>query len=232
MNRKLTVDISKKIVSVLLASFSLVACTEKEQIEKTVTDVDGYIYNTVVIGDQVWLTENLKTTRLNNGADIQYEPDSIKWVKLTSLAYCWYRNDGVYNKDIYGALYNWYTVETGKLCPSGWHVPSKKEWQTLANFLGGNSVAGGKIRVKGLSYWKSPNDGGSNSTGFSAMPAGYRQGDIGNFLYLGEKTFWWSCSEDNDITATFYSTDTFTPLLDYNPYLDKRSGISVRCLRD
>ncbi len=102
-----------------------------------VTYVDGNVYNIVIIGTHVWMKENLKTTKYNDGSNIPLVIDSTTWVNLTTPGYCWYNNDATSHKNTYGALYNWYAVNTGKLCPAGWYVPSDTEWQTLMNYLGG-----------------------------------------------------------------------------------------------
>ena len=111
----------------------------------TVADIDGNIYNTVKIGNQAWMAENLKTTKYNNGTEIPLIVDKPAWEALMTGGYCWYNNEDV-NKNIYGALYNWYAVNTGNLCPIGWHVPSYNEWDILAAYLGGVDIAGGKLK--------------------------------------------------------------------------------------
>ena len=123
-------------------------CNPIDTTEKnTVTDVDGNTYKTVIIGTQVWMAENLKTTKYNDGIQIPLVTDPITWINLKSAAYCWYNNDLATNKNIYGAIYNWLVVNTGKLCPIGWHVPSDTEWTTLTTFLGGELI-NGSIQVK------------------------------------------------------------------------------------
>jgi len=103
-------------------------------------DIDGNVYHTVIIGTQIWMVENLKTTKYNDGTSIANVTDNVEWIGLTSPAYCWYNNYTSY-KTQFGALYNWYAVNTGKLAPTGWHVPSHAEWTTLTNFfLGGVKV--------------------------------------------------------------------------------------------
>lgn len=148
-------------------------------------DIDGNIYNIVTIGTQVWMAENLKTTKFVNGDDIPY------WTKTSSRGYCWY-NDDSSKKNVFGAIYNFYSAtDVRKICPPGWHIPTKSEWNVLVSFLGGESVAGGKLKVAGIDFWSSPNTGASNSSGFSAYPGGAR--DCGsNFVYLGTQGHWWS----------------------------------------
>jgi len=113
----------------------------------TVTDIDGNVYHIVAIGTQVWMAENLKTTKYNDGTFIPLVTDSTAWGNLSTPGYCWYNNDAATYKNTYGALYNWFTVNTGKLSPKGWHIPSDTEWETLITYLGGESLAGG-IRVR------------------------------------------------------------------------------------
>ncbi|MBI5010148.1 MAG: fibrobacter succinogenes major paralogous domain-containing protein, partial [Bacteroidia bacterium] len=137
-----------------------------------VSDIDGNVYQTVTIGTQVWMKENLKTTKLNDGIALPNVIDNAAWAALTTTGYCWYNNDATTYKSTYGALYNWYAVNTGKLCPIGWHVPSDDEWTLLTTFRGGYSVAGGKLKETGTLHWTSPNTGATNETGFTALPGG------------------------------------------------------------
>jgi len=124
-----------------------------------VTDIDGNVYDTVKIGTQIWIIENLKTTKYNDGTSIPMVTDSAAWINLTTPGYCWHKNTSASYKNTYGALYNWYAVNTGKLAPKGWHVPSDAEWTTLITYLGGDSIAGGKMKETGMSHWFSPNTG-------------------------------------------------------------------------
>ena len=139
-------------------------------------DIEGNVYSVVQIGTQLWMSENLKTMKYNDDTDIPLEIDNIAWVGLTTGAYCWYQNDEAANKDIYGALYNWYAVETGNLCPDGWHIPTDAEWSALGSFLGGNSIAGGKMKATGTEYWSAPNTDATNESGFAGLPGGNREG--------------------------------------------------------
>jgi uncharacterized protein (TIGR02145 family) len=132
-----------------------------------VSDIDGNYYKTIQIGSQIWMAENLKTTRYNDGSNIPLVTDNTAWSNLTTPGYCWYNNDAATYKNVYGALYNWYAVNTGKLCPSGWHVPSEYEWTLLVNYLGGVYAAGGKLKETGTTHWYSPNAGAC--TTISAM---------------------------------------------------------------
>ncbi len=143
----------------------------------TVTDIDGNVYNVVIIGTQVWLKENLRTTKYNNGVGITPEPNDASWAAMTAGAYCDYNNQPA-NSNPYGRLYNFYTIgDNTKLCPAGWHVPTVSEAQVLSSILGGASVAGGKMKETGTIYWASPNTGATNSSGFTGIATNYRSDD-------------------------------------------------------
>lgn len=196
----------------------------------TVTDADGNIYQTITIGTQEWLAENLKTTKYNDGTPIPLVTEDEPWSSTNTPAYCWYENDQSTYGDTYGALYNWYTVETGNLCPTGWHVPTDDEWTILTDYLGGSGVAGGKLKETGTAHWALPNTGATNETGFTALPGGYRHYS-GSFSFVGLYGDWWSSTESfassayhRLITYDYGGVDRFG---DYSPY-----GYSIRCLKD
>lgn len=139
-----------------------------------VIDIDGNIYQAVKIGKQLWLAENLKVIHYRNGDPIQHIIDDIQWHNGGFGAYCNYGNDQT-NATIYGCLYNWYAVNDKRnICPSGWHIPTEAEWTVLVNYLGGDSIAGGKMKEAGTIHWESPNTGAINISGFSALPGGGR----------------------------------------------------------
>ncbi|MFA6401056.1 MAG: FISUMP domain-containing protein [Salinivirgaceae bacterium] len=193
----------------------------------TVTDYDENVYNTITIGTQVWMVENLKTTHYRDGTAIPLVTDDGTWFGLTAPGYCWYGND-IANKDRYGALYNWYTVNTDNLAPLGWHIATDAEWQTLVDYLGGEAIAGGKMKATTL--WNWPNTGATNSSGFTALPGGYR-GYNGRFGGVGVGGSWWSGAElDGKCWYRTMTNDSSTA-----PHRDsyyKSDGSSVRCLRD
>lgn len=206
----------------------------KPKIKKDLIDYDGNVYKTVKIGKQVWMAENLKTTRYNDGTEIPNLESSSDWVIEDGTeghngAYCWFENE-IINKDTYGALYNWYTVQTGKLCPTGWHVPSDLEWTTLTTYLGGESVAGGKLKETGTIHWHNPNTGATNETGFTALPGSNRDID-GFFINIGYDGYFWSSNEYNANNAIMryvdFSVSDMTRSLPY-----KKNGFSVRCIMD
>lgn len=196
---------------------------------QTVTDIDGNVYNTVEIGTQQWMAENLKVTKYNEGTAIPLVTDGIGWNNLTTPGYCWYNNDNTTYGDVYGALYNWYGVNAGNFCPVGWHVPSDPEWTVLNDYLGGSSVAGGKLKASIL--WNSPNTGATDEAGFTALPGGYRGGD-GIYSDIGNMGMWWSAS------GTGFPFDAWLRGMNYNNAnfdrgtLAKYYGFSIRCVND
>lgn len=193
-------------------------------------DVDGNSYDTVRIGTQVWMIQNLKTTKYNDGTEIPLVTDRTTWLNLTSPGYCWYNNDSIAFKTTYGALYNWYTVNTGKLAPKGWHIPTDAEWTTLITYLGGNNIAGGKLKETGTTHWQIPNSGATNETGFTGLPGGYRNNGLA-FNDMGNVGGWWSSSECGMPYAWFrcmYYNSSSVSRTVYN----KEFGFPVRCIRD
>lgn len=214
----------------LIAIVSLTSSCSKDSEEEKITDADGNIYTSVAIGTQVWMAENLKTTKFNDGTAIPLVTDNTEWSNLTTSGYCWYSNDESTYKNTYGALYNWYTVNTGNLCPSGWHVPSDPEWTTLTTYLGGDGVSGGKLKEAGNIHWNTPNTDATNETGFTALPGGYRYLN-GNFFIIGDEGYWWTATESNTTNGWYRSmvrTSSNVNRLNYS----KKDGFSVRCLRD
>jgi uncharacterized protein (TIGR02145 family) len=218
----------------------------------TVSDIHGNIYNTVSMGTQCWMKENLRVRRYNDGSEINFDASGgtagngagQTWGALTYGAHTVYRHDSTANPSnltTYGYLYNWYAVKgiasTGSttyknICPTGWHVPSDSEWTTLTTYLGGNNVAGSKMRTTGTSLWSSPNTGADNSSGFSGLPGGSR-GSTGSFGYINSNSFFWS-------TTDIYGSNAYVLSLAHNdngvgrgfgsstyPY-----GASVRCLKN
>lgn len=208
-----------------------------------VTDYDGNIYKTVIIGNQEWMGENLKAITYNDGTTITLEEDNTAWGNLSTEAYCWYDNDSDSYSQTYGALYNWYTVNTGKLCPSGWHVPTDAEWKELEMYLGmsqsdvddvgsrgtneGSKLAGNAI------LWHDgdlENNSEFGTSGFTALPGGYRL-DYGASYGIGNHVAWWSTSEYSTANAwcrsiTFYRCDV------QRSCNDRVMGYSVRCVKD
>jgi uncharacterized protein (TIGR02145 family) len=196
----------------------------------SVTDIDGNTYATIQIGTQVWMAENLRTTRYRNGDPIPNVTEAEMWGNLSSGAWCHYANDPSYEVP-YGKLYNWHTVkDPRKLCPAGWHVPTDGEWEVLSDYLGGESVAGGKMKSAGTQHWVAPNFVGTNDSGFSGLPGGGR-GSSGNFDVLGSLGYWWSASESGAESAWDRNLNFNNAVIYRYSYL-KRNGFSLRCLRD
>lgn len=194
-----------------------------------VKDVDGNSYETIKIGSQTWMAENLKTTKFNNGDTISNIEDLAKWINLTTGAFCWYNNDSVSNKDNYGALYNFFAaIDNRNLCPSGWHVPTNAEWDSLDNFLGTNS--GGKIKDATTAFWVSPNRGTTNESNFSALPGGVRLWG-GDFYYIGYAGAWWSSTEKNKNSSWYMLLENKSKNI-YRSNYSKNFGFSVRCIKN
>lgn len=219
---------NKKVLLSHLLLFSMMSAVVQAQ---TVTDIEGNVYNTVTIGKQVWMAENLKTTRLNDNTEIPLHSDNKDWKALFSPAYFWYDNEEEANKNTYGALYNWYSVNTHKLCPAGWHIPDDREWITFKKHLkGGERIAGGNLKETDTIHWKSPNKRATNSSGFSALPAGFRDSS-GKFRDIGIYGGWWSITETSAAKACYWGVlnnySTFGSGVSY-----KSDGFSVRCLRN
>jgi uncharacterized protein (TIGR02145 family) len=200
------------------------------------TDIDGNVYETVKIGRQVWMKQNLRVTHYRNGVAIPNVIDSTAWNGLTTGAYCNYNNDAD-NVAAYGRLYNWYAVsDSQNIAPTGWHVASDSEWQALSDYLGGGSVAGGKMKEVGTTHWLTPNTGATNSSGFSALPGGYRYSRNGLYLGMGLYAHFWSSTRDRYGSWSggwswyrylYYFNSNLSRSENYKGY-----GFSVRCVMD
>jgi len=197
---------------------------------QTVKDIDGNVYNTETIGTQVWMAENLKSTKYNDGIAIPLVDDDQAWGVLTTPGCCWYNKDAIANKNTYGALYNWYAVNTNKLCPRDWHVSTDAEWTTLTTYLGSEKVAGGKLKETGTTHWEKHNNGAANLTGFTALPGGYRN-NHGAFANIGFFGFWWSATEYVP-TAAWCRTIGCAGSDVLRIFSLKKIGYSVRCIKD
>jgi len=198
----------------------------------TVTDIDGNVYHTITLGTQVWMVENLKTTRFNDGTSIPLVTDANQWSSNTGPGYCWFNNDQATYKESYGALYNFFASASGKLAPAGWHVPSDSEWTVLTDYLGGLSVAGGKMKEAGTSHWMSPNTGADNSSGFTALPGGYRSGASGTFFNLQIDGYYWSTTPALTGYAyqRYFYYESAAVVRRDNGVLD--DGFLIRCVKD
>jgi uncharacterized protein (TIGR02145 family) len=197
-------------------------------VPKTVTDFDGNIYHTVVIGTQVWLAENLNVTHYRNGDALLNANTVNAWTTHRGGACCDY-NDVPGNGSVYGKLYDFAAVsDAKKLCPAGWHVPRNDEWVALRTYLAGDP--GGKLKEAGTTHWLSPNAGATNETGFWALPGGDRHTD-GVFYDLGIYGTWWSSTPSGTGKSIYWGMNNYDTSLagaDYNP----AAGFSVRCIMD
>jgi uncharacterized protein (TIGR02145 family) len=205
-------------------------------------DVDGNNYSTVTIGAQVWMAENLKTTSYNTNTPIPYVTDNTAWTTITTPDYSWYDNDMTTYKSLFGALYNWYTVNTGILCPTGWHVPSDAEFNTLEIYLGmspdstnkwywrGTIPPGTGNQMKNTTGW-AVGENGTNTSGFSALPGGYRSGATGSFNANGILTYWWTSTEEDVANARYRRLDG-NNIGVFRSVVVKQGGKYVRCLKN
>jgi len=205
----------------------------------TITDADNNVYNTVLIGDQCWMKENLKTTKYRDGTDIPNVTNSSAWVNLTSGAYCWYDNSFFW-KDYYGALYNWYATDpasngNNQLCPEGWRVPTDQDYTTLSTYLGGTLHGGGKMKSTRTDpdphpRWLAPNTGATNESEFTALPAGSRVWN-GSFSAMGTYCWLWTSTTQETIFAYLRNLRHNSAILDRGS-INKNNGQSVRCVKE
>lgn len=197
--------------------------------DSMISDIDNNHYRLVQIGPQVWMAENLKTTRFNDGEVIPLTEDNATWAALASPSYCWNSNDISY-KVPYGALYNWYAAHSGIISPVGFHVPTKDDWIELIDFLGGVAVAAGALKEAGQSHWEAPNTGADNSSGFTALPGGNRD-PTGSFFAPRLFGGWWTSTEKESNLAWAISVSFNTTQVSITNE-NKISGFSIRCLKN
>ena len=247
--------IPKLLVTIILSFILLQSCTKSDTpapintdvSSTTVTDVDGNTYPLVTICAQTWTTKNLAVTAYSDGTAIPQVTDPTAWASLTTGAWCYYNNDTA-NGKTYGKLYNWYAAVgiynaasltnvalRKKLAPTGYHVPTDAEWTTLTTCLGGESVAGGKMKEIGTAHWQSPNQDATNSSGFTSLPGGWC-GSNGNwanreFHDIGAIGGWWGSSEYTTANS-WYCNMNYGFGFAYSNNCEKTYGLSVRCLRD
>jgi uncharacterized protein (TIGR02145 family) len=184
----------------------------------------------VVIGTQTWMLYNLDVTTYRDGTSIPEVQDPTAWAALTTGAWCYYNNDSA-NGAIYGKLYNWYAVNDPKgLAPTGYHVPSEPDIQTLVNSLGGYLAAGGLLKETGTTYWNSPNIGATNSSGWTGRPGGFRIQD-GSFIVRNLTGYWWNSTSVDSLNAFAYTLSYNNTNIGVNNG-NKLAGFSVRCLKD
>jgi len=221
------------LFKVIVSAFLLASC---EKDDFNITDFDGNVYHGVKIGNQIWMTENLRTTRYADGSAIPQISENSAWDELEAdgMAYCWYDNS-TFNEDVYGGLYTWAAATNGGsgniqgICPDGWHLPSEEEWKELVIHLGGYFEAGYYLKEHGTDHWARPNPGASNSSGFTALPGGYRN-IAGSFSSMGALSNFWSSTES---TSSAYRLGLVAGDGDVNiSGAPKESGLSVRCVKD
>lgn len=200
-----------------------------QQPTNTATDIDGNVYKLVTIGTQVWMAENLKTTRFNDGTPIPLVTGNAEWSRLTTPGYSWFQNDSLGYGITYGAKYNWHAVNTGRLCPAGWRVATDADWTTLITYLGGQRVAGGRLKPSGATPTGSPQGSALDNTGFNAQLSGMRGGH-GSFIYFGNYGKWWTSTRYDREFAWFRDMSATDNIVGVN-YERKHFGFSVRCVQ-
>jgi uncharacterized protein (TIGR02145 family) len=198
------------------------------------TDIDGKNYKTIPVGSQVWMAENLKTTKFNDGTDIPLISDAAQWTNIITPAFSWYADNDTLYENIYGAYYNWFAVSTGKLCPAGWHIPSDAEFQVMVDFLGGSTSAGSKLKESGSNNWSLPNGDATNASGLTALPSGMRGSLDGSFSGQGIYGGWWTTTETNASPmgaawSRWIHADTTVVA---HSEIFKKDGFSVRCIKN
>ena len=195
-----------------------------------VTDPDGNVYHSIGIGEQEWMLDNLRTSKYADGTSISLVTDNNTWAGLSIVgAYCWYNNNNVFENP-YGKLYNWFAVNSGKLCPTGWRVATDSDWTTLINYLGGSASAGGKMKEMAFNHWATPNTGATNTSNFSGLPGGLRYPD-GSFSHLTLYGSWWSANEVNLNLASHFALDYDDANID-SAANSKQRGLSIRCIKN
>ncbi len=219
----------------LLNILLFISCSKKSENDSQnnfINDIDGNSYKTIQIGNQVWMAENLKTTRYSNGDVINNISDSLSWQNLANGAWSFYDN----NQNECGKLYNWYAIiDSRKICPSGWHIPSIEEFNELADQIGGSNLAGGKLKSvgtiqAGTGKWQSPNTNATDEYGFSGNPCGARRGN-GEFHAKDYTLFLWTSTEYDSQEASYR-------FLNYNMeglqafWINKKNGFCARCIKD
>jgi len=226
--------------NLLLINFLLVLSCDKEKniftilkpgpVYGSISDKDGNTYKTLLIGTQTWMVQNLKTTKYNDGTFIPIVSDLSSWDNLLSPGCCWDDDFPSYKKT-YGILYNWYAVNSNKLCPVGWHIPTDQEWSQMITYLGGVMIAGGMLKESSLNYWKTPNKGASNMSYFWGLPGGMIESSDSSFQRITEMGCWWTSTSHNKDMAIarvmYYSNESVREV-----FYPKKCGLSIRCIWD
>ena len=201
-------------------------------VNTTVTDIDGNVYPTVVIGTQTWTQTNLNVAHYRNGDVIPQVTDQTQWNNLTTGAWCYYNNDPA-NGDVYGKLYNWYAVlDSRGLAPVEYHIPSDTEWTTLTNYLGGYQYAGGKMKETGINHWTTPNTNATNSSLFTGLPGGIR--NMSGYYEIGNDGNWLSSTiyQGNNGPTSVGRGLKYNYQSSWVSYLGEKAGFSIRCIKD
>jgi uncharacterized protein (TIGR02145 family) len=242
-----TITGTQEVVSVPYAMYALSAANSGEDASQTaaitamqaqITELNAATLTYVTIGTQTWQNTNLDVSNYRDGTPIPQVTNPTAWAGLTTGAWCYYNNSAA-NGTTYGKLYNWYAVAgihdndpntaNKVLAPTGWHIPSEAEWNTLSTFLGGSTVAGGKMKEPGTVHWISPNTGTTNSNVFAGLPGGYRQ-EVGSFNNIGSDAYWWSTTLSNSFPV---GRRLYNWLADIDIAGGPKSfGYSVRCVRN
>lgn len=204
------------------------AC-KKDKNKNIVTDIDGNVYHTVQIGTQTWMVENLKVSQLNDGTQLTLSTDDVAWGSNKQIgSFRWYADD-ITNKAPYGAFYNLAAVQSGKLAPKGWHIPTDQEWETLATTLGGASIAGGKMKEQGNVHWGGANIGATNESGFTAVATGICTNS--GFSFSSGIAAFYTATQQQAGTISLYQLNSGTTELLKNGFSDE-VGLAVRCVKD
>ena len=213
----------------LFVIFAISSCEKNEKVGQ-VADIEGNIYKTVTIGEQVWMAENLKVTKFNDGTEIKLVESNEEWQNATTSAFSWYHNDSSLFGNQYGALYNGYVAQSRKICPTGWHVPSVNNMLTLIESLDGDELTvGGKLKEESVA-WHEPNTGANNSSQFSALPSGMRyfEGTFSSASYIAG---YWSSIEVSADSMTFMSLSYLDEKVSF-VNTSKKTGLSIRCVKN
>ena len=233
---KMMNSVSKNSIALLLVFAAFAGCKsglEKEAKGEQIKDVDGNLYYTVQIGTQLWMAEDLKTCSYSDGTPIPLVENYDEWADLELPAYCWYNNDSLSSEN-FGALYNGYVLEEEKLCPEGWHIPTDEDWVELEIAIGRSGNVGGALKEAGTLYWKAPNTGATNESGFTARPGGYRS-YTGPFNLKRTFGYWWSSTEKSWYGLSprlIFRGLQYKDQSLYSDIAEKANGFSVRCVKN
>ena len=232
-NKKPSLSIYYLSIALTLA---VTACKTEEKLPgNVITDVEGNAYKTVNVAGRTWMAENLRTTKYTDGTPLHLTINKSDWFYNEIPAYSWYKNDSVKNGKPYGVLYNWYAINYSTngnkyVCPTGWHVPTDVEWKSLVNYLGGQLIAGAKLKMKDTIYWNTPNKFATDSVGFHIVANGIRNA-LGDFMGMRYITNFWCSNEESDNHGWDYGMYHNSNIIVKFANL-KVNGYSVRCIKD